>query len=166
MNGRSITACALAFAFLAVSGRAAFAQGRGHDRKPNGGAEAENGANSQGGHVTNDADRRVIAAQEQQHTFNDNDRRATQEWARQNRRHPGAGWRQRDRLSPAMQARLRRGQRLDPQLRSRIHWVPADLSRRYGPAPRGYRYAMIGGNIVMLDDQYEVRDVFSINIRF
>lgn len=39
-------------------------------------------------------------------------------------------------------------------------------SRHYGPAPRGYRYAVIGGNMVMLDDAYEVRDVFSINISF
>ena len=146
---RSITACALALAFLAVSGRVASAQSRGQDRKPNG---------------TSDADRAAIA--QQQHSFNDNDRRATQDWARQNQRHLGAGWRQRDRLSPSMQGRLRAGQRLDPQLRRQIHWVPADLSRRYGPAPRGYRYAMIGGNIVMLDDQYEVHDVFTINLQF
>jgi hypothetical protein len=165
MNRRSITACALALAFLAVSGRVASAQSRGQDRQPKGGGEAANGANSQGGHVTNDADRAVIA-QEQRHAFNDNDRRATQDWARQHRRHLGAGWRQRDRLSPAMQGRLRPGQRLDPQLRRQIHWVPADLSRRYGSAPRGYRYAMIGGNIVMLDDQYEVHDVFTINLQF
>lgn len=162
MNRRSITACALALAFLAVSGRAAIAQGRGPDRSPAAGSEAANGANSQGGHVANDQDRQVI----QQHRFNDNDRRATQDWARQNQRHLGAGWRQRDRLSPSMQGRLRPGQRLDPQLRRQIHWVPADLSRRYGPAPRGYRYAMIGGNLVMLDDAYEVHDVFTINLQF
>lgn len=162
MNGRSIAACALALAFLVLSGKAAPAQDRGQDRRSNGGREAPNGANSQGGHTPNEADRQVI----QQHQFNDADRQATRDWARQHRSRPSAGWRQRDRLTPAMQKRLRRGQRLDPQLRSRIHWVPADLSRRYGPAPRGYRYAMIGGNIVMLDDAYEVRDVFSININF
>jgi hypothetical protein len=41
-----------------------------------------------------------------------------------------------------------------------MHWLPSDLSRRYGPAPRGFRYAIIGGNIVMLDNQYQVHDVF------
>jgi Ni/Co efflux regulator RcnB len=144
MNRRSITACALALSFLAVSGKAARAQDRGQD------------------HRTNAADRQAM----QQHQFNDNDRQATRDWARQNQRHLGAGWRQRDRLSPGMQGRLRRGQRLDPQLRSQIHWVPADLSRRYGPAPRGYRYAMIGGNVVMLDDSYQVQDVFTLSLNF
>jgi Ni/Co efflux regulator RcnB len=142
MNGRTISACALALAFVAMSGKVALAQDRGQDRRP--GADAAT----------------------QEHGFNDNDRRVTQDWARQHQRHLGAGWRQRDRLTPAMQARLRNGQRLDPQLRRQIHWMPSDLSRRYGPAPRGYRYAMIGGNVVMLDDQYDVRDVFTINLQF
>lgn len=162
MNGRLIPASALALAFLAVSATAALAQGREQDRRPGSSRESPNGANSQGGHTPNEADRQVIA----QHEFNDNDRRVTRDWARKNQRHLGAGWRQKDRLSPAMQGRLRRGQRLDPQLRSQIHWVPADLSRTYAPAPRGYRYAMIGGNIVMLDDAYEVHDVFSLTLTF
>jgi Ni/Co efflux regulator RcnB len=108
----------------------------------------------------------AVAQDRSHHSFNDNDRQATREWYQQHQRHLGPGWRQRDRLSPAMQARLRNGQRLDPQLRRRIHWLPADLSRRYRPAPRGYRYAMIGGNVVMLDGEYGVHDVFSINLQF
>jgi hypothetical protein len=161
VNGRLTTACALAVAFLAVSATAILAQDRGQDRRGSS-RENPNGANSQGGHTPNEADRRVI----QQHEFNDNDRQVTRDWARQNQRHLGAGWRQKDRLSPTMQGRLRRGQRLDPQLRRQIHWVPADLSRRYGPAPRGYRYAMIGGNVVMLDDTYQVHDVFTLTLSF
>jgi hypothetical protein len=149
MNKRSITACALALSFLAVSGKAARAQDRGQDHRSGMSREMPNGANSQGGHQ-----------------FNDNDRQATRDWARQNQRHLGAGWRQRDRLSPRMQGRLRRGQKLDPQLRRQIHWVPADLSSRYGPAPRGYRYAIIGGNVVMLDDAYQVHDVFTLSLNF
>jgi len=101
----------------------------------------------------------------QQQQFSDNDRQVTRDWYQQNRMRLGIGWRERDRLSPAMQARLRNGQRLDPRLRSQIHWLPRELSRRYGPAPRGYRYAIIGGNIVMLDDAYRVHDVFSIDFR-
>ena len=162
MNKRSITACALALSFLALSGKAALAQDRGQDHRSGSSREMPNGANGQGGHMTNDADRQAM----QQHQFNDNDRQATRDWARQNQRHLGAGWRQRDRLSPRMQGRLRRGQTLDPQLRRQIHWVPADLSRRYGPAPRGYRYAMIGGNVVMLDDSYQVQDVFTLSLNF
>ena len=58
------------------------------------------------------------------------------------------------------------GEGLDPELRRHMYWLPPELSRRYGPAPRGYRYAIIGGNIVMLDDAYRVRDVFSLSLHF
>ena len=109
---------------------------------------------------------RVAVAQDrgQHNSFNDQDRQATRDWYQQHQKHLGAGWRQRDRLSPSMQARLQNGQRLDPQLRRQMHWLPSDLSRRYGPAPRGYRYAIIGGNIVLLDAGYTVWDVFGLDI--
>jgi len=164
MTVRSTTACALAVAFLAMSATVAVAQGRGQDRRPGTDPprESSNGANSQGGHTPNEADRQVI----QQQQFNDNDRQVTREWYQQHQRNPGRGWRQRDRLSPAMQGRLRRGQRLDPQLRRQMVWLPPELSRRYAPAPVGYRYAIIGGNVVMLDSGYEVRDVFTISLHF
>ena len=139
-------------------------QGRegGRDRRSEGGREAPNGADWQGRHVPNEADRQVI----RQNQFNDRDREVTRDWYRQNQRRLGPGWRQRDRLPSYMQRRLRRGYRLDPEMRREIHWLPPELSRRYGPAPRGYRYAIIGGNVVMLDDAYEVQDVFSITLSF
>lgn len=149
MNVRSITACALALAFLAVSGRVASAQDRGQGGYGNGQNRPQN---------TDEWNR-------QHPSFNDNDRQVTRDWYRQNQRHLGAGWRERDRLSPDMEGRLRRGQRLDPRLRRQMHWLPADLSRRYGPAPRGFRYAIIGGNIVMLDNSYQVHDVFRFDFQ-
>ena len=155
MNGRSITACAVALGFLAVSGRVALAQGRGQDRRPDSTRESPNGANSQDGHTRNAQD----------HQFNDQDRQATRDWYQQNRTRLGAGWRDEDRLSPAMEGRLRRGERLDPELQRQMYWLPPELSQRYGPAPRGYRYAIIGGNIVMLDDTYQVHDVFSLSLQ-
>src|ERR1043166_5224812 len=139
MNGRSITAAALAFALLAVCGGVAVAQDRGQDR-----GQGSNGQNRGQG---NDEWNRG-----QHQTFNDQDRQITRDWYQQHRRRLGRGWRQQDRLSPAMESRLRPGQRLDPRLRRQMYWLPADLSRRYGPAPRNYRYAIIGGNIVMLDN--------------
>jgi hypothetical protein len=151
MNGRSITACALALAFLAVSGRVALAQDRGQDRRQ--------GWNGQNSPQNSDEWNR------QHPTFNDQDRRVTRDWYQQHQRSLGAGWRQRDRLSPDMESRLRRGQRLDPRLRRQMHWLPADLSRQYGPAPRGFRYAIIGGNVVMLDNGYQVHDVFRLDFQ-
>ena len=251
MNRRSITACALALAFLAVSGRVALAQDRGQHRgqdsaqgasrgRPDTTRESPNGANSQGGHTPTDQDRAVIAAdqarkaaqaeqdrqaaqgrstngqdrqpaqgrsyngqdrqgqdrqpaqgrsyngqdrqpaqgrsyngQDRQFTqaqgepsFTDRDRQATREWYQQHRNRLGPGWRDRDRLSPSLEGRLRRGERLDPQLRQQMYWLPPDLARMYGPAPRGYRYAIIGGNIVLLDDGYQVHDVFRLELHF
>ena len=150
MNRRSITACALALAFVAMSGRVALAQERGQDRQPNA---------NQGGQRPN--------AQPQGKTsFNDQDRQATRNWYSQHQKTAGAGWRKQDQLSPDMQSRLRPGQTLDPELRKHMHPIPSDLSRHYGPAPSGYRYAVIGGNVVMLDDKYGVHDVFSLTLQF
>jgi Ni/Co efflux regulator RcnB len=137
MNGRSITVAAIAVALVAVSGRVSIAQDRGQEHRPN---------------------------TQQEHRFRDQDRQATDEWVRQHQRKLGAGWRQQDRLTPDLQARLRAGERLDPQLRKQMHPVPADLARRYGPAPRGYRYVVIGGNVVLIDDGYQVHDLFGVTI--
>jgi hypothetical protein len=164
MNARSITACALALAFLALSGKAALAQDRGQDRgqAPNGQNKGQNGQNSGQNNGRNSAD-----WNRQHHTsFNDQDRQATRDWYQQHQKGLGAGWRQRDRLSPAMQGRLRAGQPLDPQLRKQMHPLPADLSRHYGPAPSGYQYVVIGGNVIMLDSGFGVHDVFSLNLQF
>ena len=146
MNGRSITAAAIAVALVAVSSRVSVAQDRGQEHRQ--GQSAQNqGRNTQ-----------------QEHRFRDQDRQATDQWVQQHRRKLGAGWRQQDRLTPDLQARLRPGERLDPELRNRMHPVPAELARRYGPAPRGYRYVVIGGNVVLLDDGYQVHDLFGVTV--
>ncbi len=146
MNGRLITTCALALALVAVSGRAARAQER--DR----------------GHDWN-SEHRGDWNRDHRPMFSDRDRDATREWYFRNQRHLGRGWTSWDRLPPDMERRLRRGERLDYRLRRRMYWLPADLVRLYGPAPRGFRYAIIGGNIVMLDPDYRVYDVFRLDIQ-
>jgi hypothetical protein len=159
MKVRSVTACALAVVFLAVSSTVAVAQGRGQDRgQGNNQGQGSNGQDN--GQHNGQWDR------DHHNTFNDQDRQITRDWYQQHQRNLGRGWRQRDRLSPAMQSRLRPGQRLDPQLRRQMQWLPADLSRQYAPAPVGYRYAIIGGNVVMLDGGYGVHDVFSLTLHF
>jgi hypothetical protein len=143
MNRRWTTAGALALAFLAVSAKTALAQ--------------DHGEGSSGQH-SDEWNR-------QHHTtFNDQERQATRDWYREHQHTLGAGWRQKDRLSPDMEARLRPGERLDPELRRQMHSLPGDLRRRYGAAPNGYRYGVIGGNVVMLDNDYHVHDVFRLEI--
>ena len=149
MNRRLITTGALAFALLALSSRTAIAQERGRDWNDN----------NRGWHNDDDRNR------SHNPTFNDHDRQVTRDWYFRNRGRAGRGWGDRDRLPPYMERRLRRGARLDRYYRARMYWLPGDLTRYYGPAPRGYRYAIIGGNIVLLDPDYYVRDVFRIDIR-
>jgi Ni/Co efflux regulator RcnB len=148
MNARSISARALAVAFFAASCQGAAAK----DAAPV---------------VVQEPAPAVVqeAAPVYETSFNDHDRQATRDWYRQNHTRLGAGWRQQDRLAPGLQIRLRAGQRLDPELRRHMHPLPSDLSRHYRPAPRGYHYAVIGGNVVMLDNADQVHDVFSLTLQ-
>jgi len=132
---------------------------RGQDRNYNGQDRGYNGQDR----GYNGQDRRFG---QNDRGFTNRDREVTRQWYRQHRSRLGPGWRDRDRLPPYLESRLRRGQRLDPMLRQRMYWLPPDLALMYGPAPRGYRYAIIGGNIVLLDDMYEVHDVFRLDFNF
>jgi hypothetical protein len=87
----------------------------------------------------------------------------TQDWYHQNRDRAGPGWQ--DRLSPEEEQRIRPGQRLDSGLRQRTHPLPADLSHRYRTPPSGYRYVVIGGRVVLIDGNYQVREVYTVDLR-
>ena len=152
MNRRLITTGAMALALLALTGRTAIAQDR--DWQQHGRDWNDDHA---GSHHNDDRNRSAYP------TFNDHDRQVTRDWYLHNRGRLGRGWGDRDRLSPDMERRLRVGARLDRVFYGRMSWLPGDLVRLHGPAPRGYRYAIIGGNIVLLDPNYYVRDVFRID---
>jgi hypothetical protein len=159
----------MALAFVAVSGKVAVAQDHGHDQGHgnNGQDNGQHNGQDNGWHNGQNNGQQSADWNRQHHTaFNDQDRQATRNWYQQHQRYQGRGWRNQDRLSPAMQNRLRRGQLLDYQLRRQMHPLPAGLWMQYGPAPRGYQYAIIGGNIVMLDAGYRVQDVFSLTLHF
>jgi len=159
MNSRSMTAAAFALAFLAVSCQGAAAKDAAPDAAP---AVVQDAAPA----VVQDPGQGADWRRQHHTSFNDQDRQATRDWYQQHGKGLGAGWRRQDRLSPTLQGRLRAGQRLDPQLRRQMHPLPGDLSRRYGAAPSGYRYVIIGGNVVMLDNADEVHDVFSLTLQF
>ena len=165
MNVRSFITCALALAFVAVSGKVAVAQDQGHNRGQDQG-RGNNGQDNGWNNGWHNGQNRADWDRDHHTRFNDQDRQAMRRWYQQNQRYGGRGWRQQDRLSPAMQGRLRVGQPLDSRLRRQMYPVPAGLWLQYGPAPRGYRYVIIGGNVVMLDPGYRVQDVFSLTLRF
>ena len=170
MNGRLMTACVLAVAFLAVSGRAALAQ----NPLPPGWVENWDGSGTYvflGSPGTGNVGRtpgsfdipQAVYSARHPGWYDQLIGQITQDWYQQNQDRAGAGWR--DQLAPDEERRIGRGRRLDPGLRQRVHWVPDDLAGRYRPAPRGYRYAVIGGYVLLLDRNYRVREVYRVDFR-
>ena len=140
-----------AIALLTMTSGAAVAQGRGN--QPNRGQAKKAQRTAQ-------AQRRTAAR------FNDHDRQLAHNWYIQRQSNPPPGFRSQDRLPPEYEARIRPGYVFDPVIRRRAYPAPADLTLQFGPAPRGYRYMVIGGQIVLVDVGYRVADVFRLEINF
>lgn len=138
-----------AIALLALTSGTAVAQGGGNGR----------GRENAPGQVKK-ADRQAAAR------FADHDRQVANNWYSQNRRALPRGLRATDRLPPDQQARVRPGFVLDRNMRARAYPAPVALVRTFAPAPRGYRYVVYGGQVVLVDDGYRVFDVISFNISF
>jgi Ni/Co efflux regulator RcnB len=95
--------------------------------------------------------------------FDEHDQQVTRDWYNQHQSHPPAGLRDRDRLSPEEEGRLREGQRLDNGFRNRTHPVPSDLGRRLPPPPPSHRYLSIGGHIILMDNNNTVKSVIHLH---
>jgi hypothetical protein len=135
-------------ALLAVTAGPAVAQGRGQ-----GHGKAQNRGQAK------KAERQAEAR------FNDHDRQIANNWYTHNRtRQLPPGFRDADRLPPNLETRLRPGYVLDPDLRRRVYPAPVVLVRGFTPAPPGYRYVVIGGHIVLVDDGYRLFDVIRLEI--
>jgi hypothetical protein len=140
---------AMAVALLAVTSGVAAAQGNGHGQNRGQAKKAEHAARAQ---------RRAEAR------FNDHDRQLAHDWYEHHRSSPPRGFRVRDRLSPEYEVRIRSGYVFEPYVRRRAYPAPVELTAQFGPAPRGYRYMVIGGHIVLVDAGYRVADVFRLTI--
>ena len=136
-------------ALLAVSSGVAVAQGRGNE--PNRGQ-------------TKKAERAAQAQRRAEARFNDRDRQVAHDWYNRHQRNPPRGFRDRDRLPPEYEGRIQPGYVFDPVVRQRAYPAPVELTVQFGPAPRGYRYMVIGGHIVLVDTGYRVADVFRLTI--
>jgi Ni/Co efflux regulator RcnB len=143
---------ASAVALLAVTSGVAVAQGNGNGQGQNRG-QAKKAQRAE--------DQRQAQAR-----INDHDRQAANTWYEQHRNSPPRGFRRTDRLPQQYEARLQPGYQFDPYMRRRAYAAPSDLTRGFAPAPRGYRYVVIGGHIVLVDTGYRVADVFRLNISF
>jgi Ni/Co efflux regulator RcnB len=142
---------------LALTGGAMQAQDRGQDQDHH----------DQARHDENQHNQYRSDQRGQDHSrFDDHDRQVSRDWYNEHHDHPPVGLRDRDRLTPQYESRLREGAVLDRDMRRRIHAVPDDYYRRLPPPPRGYRYVFIGGHTCLIDDSYRVHDVIHFELNF
>ena len=140
---------------FALTGGAMRAQDRGQDQD----------RRDQDRHDQGQGDQRRDDRRGQDHSrFDDHDRQVSRDWYNQHHDHPPAGLRDRDRLVPEYESRLREGYVLDRDMRRMIYPVPADYYRRLPPPPRGYRYVFIRGHTVLIDGGYRIHDVIHFEL--
>jgi hypothetical protein len=96
--------------------------------------------------------------------FNENQRQYAITYYNQNRNQEV--FRQDSRWNNDYENRLQAGYVLDDDMRRMSRPAPLEMTRGFGPAPRGYRYVVIGGHVVLIDTGYRVHDAihFEINI--
>jgi hypothetical protein len=96
--------------------------------------------------------------------FNEHQQQAAREYYNQHRDHPV--FRQPDQWNDDYERRIQPGYVLDDDMRRMSRPAPDDMIRGFGRAPRGYRYVVIGGHVILVDRGYRVHDAihFEINI--
>ncbi len=92
--------------------------------------------------------------------FNTYDRRAAEDYYR---RHRDYRWfRQRAPRGFAFAY----GRVIEPRYRRYCHRVPAMMLREMPPPPRGLRYFLFGGRVVLVDGGYRLHDFIQLNFAF
>jgi hypothetical protein len=64
------------------------------------------------------------------------------------------------------ETRLQPGYVLDSEMRRMSRPAPRDMIIGLGRAPRGYRYIVIGGHVILVDNAYRVHDTVRIQLNF
>lgn len=121
--------------------------------------DRDRGENRDQGYQDQDQQRRD--REERNHNrFDDHDRQVTRDWYEQNRERPV--FRGREHWGPDFESRLQVGVVVDRDMRRMMHPVPVDLLRRLPPAPRHYRYVIIGEHVCLIDPEFRVVDVIHL----
>jgi hypothetical protein len=55
---------------------------------------------------------------------------------------------------------------LTPEMRVGIRPAPVELIHGFGPAPRGWRYVIIGDHVCLIDREYRIHDVLHFEANF
>jgi len=138
-----------------IAGGAALAQDR-DDRN----RQRDGTYNNNGNYNGNNQNRR------DQYRFNDQHRQVTRNWYHERPNRTDRGFRDRDRLTPQWELQIREGVVLNRDLRRRTYSAPYSLTRRLPRAPRGYRYVVVGGHIVLINSGYRIYDVLHLEFNF
>jgi hypothetical protein len=96
--------------------------------------------------------------------FDDDERRAARGWYQQHRHPLPMGLRDEDRLPDDWEAQLRPGLVLDPDWRARCFPVPADLLAELPAPPPHYRYLAMGRHVLLVDADWRVHDLLSLDL--
>jgi len=134
---------------LAVSAAPAFAQGRGWGQQK---AEEHNhGRGKDDGQAFAGNRERGRDHDDDRYWRGDRDREIIVGYYRIHRSELPPGLAKRESLPPGLARQLRRNGHLPPGLQKRLVWFPADLERRLGPLPYGYRRCWVGDNVLVVN---------------
>lgn len=98
--------------------------------------------------------------------FNENQRQYARTYYNQHQNHNQGLFGQDSRWNNGYENRLRPGYVLDRDMRRMSRPAPNDFTRGLGRPPRGYRYVIIGGHLVLVDRGYRVHDTIQLHISF
>lgn len=144
-------------ALLAFTGTAAAAQDRGQNGNDQGRDNDDNRGQSQRYENRGQSKKRY-------RQFKENQRQYARTYYNQHQDHPE--FRQPDQWNDDYERRIQPGYVLDDDMRRISRPAPDDMTRGMGRPPRGYRYIVIGGHVILVDSGYRVHDAvhFEINI--
>jgi len=147
-----VTACATALLALASIGAAA--QDRGQDGNDQGRGNDNHGQSKK--------EQNRGQSKKQYRQFNQEQQQAARAYYNQNQGQPV--FRQPDQWNSDYETRLQPGYVLDEDMRRMSRPAPDELTRGLGRAPRGYRYIVIGGHVVLVDSGYRVHDAIHLEL--
>ncbi len=88
--------------------------------------------------------------------FTPEERIIVTDWFRTGRTDLPPGLAKRDRLPPGLEKHLRERGTLPPGLQKRVQPLPFELERQLHHLPRGYRRVVIGGNVVLMNEETSI----------
>jgi len=94
--------------------------------------------------------------------FNDKQKEAARSYYKEHQDHPA--FRQPERWNDDYESRIRPGYVLDADMRRMSRPAPPEMLVGLGRAPRGYRYVVIGGHVVLVDGGYRIHDAIHLEL--